>query len=149
MPFSDSYANNFLNFIFSRIDSLTSPDKVYIGLSSTDPEAGSFTELSGGAYGRILLVRKEELEYPDFIGTATNREISNKRQINWTKASSNWPTAVGFGLFTSETGGSPFYYAKLDKPVTVPAESVALFDPGEFKIAFSNTDVKQSEETTE
>lgn len=141
MPFSNEYANNILNFTFGKTNSLSAPQQVYIGLSTNNPEAdnGTFNELSGGNYSRVLLVVRGAT-YPDFIGTATNRAIQNTKQITWNKASAEWAKANGFGLFSVASGGTPFFYGKLEEAVTVPLGAVALFEPAKLKVSFSTTD---------
>ena len=143
MPFSTTYANSVLNLMMGRTASLTGHKMVYLGLCTNDPEAdaGVFNELSGNAYGRVLL-HEYNMDHPDLMNAASARGITNKKQIGFTKASpSAWPTAKGYGLFTAETGGTPFFYAKLREPVDTPAGAVFLFDPGELKIDFQTTDV--------
>lgn len=147
MPFSTTYANNILNWAFGK-KSLSSQDYIYIGLCSNDPEAdsGTFTELSGGAYVRVLIFLYNE-KYPDVIGAASNREIKNVKQVNWPKATANWTQAKGFGLFTQETGGQPFFYGKFATPVTCESGAVMLFDPQSLKISFAATDTQVTETT--
>lgn len=144
MPFNDTYANKILSWTLGKGSAdLAQLSKVYIGMSSNDPEAdgGVFTELSGDTYSRVLIAQAGE-SYPDVIGNAEGREIKNVKQINWTKAKdANWTTAQGFGLFTSETGGSPYFYGKLENPLSVVKGSVALFDPEALKISFPTSDV--------
>lgn len=142
MPFSVAYRNDILNYLFSKTTaSLSAPSQVYIGLSSNDPEAdgGTFTELSGKGYSRVLISQKGAT-YPDLIGQASGGSISNTKQINWTKATGNWTNAQGFGLFSASSGGTPFYYGKLDTLLEVVEGAVALFDPGALKISFASTD---------
>lgn len=144
MPFTDSYANQILNFAFSKVVELPSPRSVYIGLCSNDPEAdgGKINELSDGGYARVLISRRED-EYPDVIGTAAYRSISNQKQINWPKATLDWPEAKGFFLATTEGVGeilTIFFYGKLEEPVTCHAGDVALFDPYTLKISFPVAD---------
>lgn len=142
MPFSTTYANSILNTMMGRTASLSGHDKVFLGLSSNDPEenSGIFTELSGSGYGRVLLHQYNET-YPGLMSAATARGVTNTKQIGFTKATAGWATAKGYGLFTAETGGTPFFYAKLREPVDTPAGAVFLFDPGELKIDFQTTDV--------
>lgn len=142
MPFSTTYANSILNLMMGRTASLNGHTLVFLGLSSNDPEAdnGTFTELSGKGYGRVLLHQYNET-YPALMGTAAARGVTNAKQIGFTKATADWATAKGYGLFTAETGGTPFFYAKLREPVDTPAGAVFLFDPGELKIDFQTTDV--------
>lgn len=144
MPFNDTYANQILNWTLGKSSAnLTQLSSVYIGLSTNDPEAdaGSFTEYSGDTYERVLIAQSGET-YPDVIGTASGRQISNVKQINWTKATIDWTTIKGFGLFTAKTGGSPYFYGKLESDLSVVAGSVALFDPGALKISFPTSDVE-------
>ena len=142
MPFSNDYAHNILNYLFSKTNQLTPPESIYIGLSTTDPTNGSFNEIVGGSngYHRVLICKRGS-GYPDVIGSASNRAISNINQINWTKATADWPEAVGFGLFSSEQGGSPFFYGLIETPVTCAAGSVALLDPNTMKISFPTADI--------
>lgn len=147
MPFNDSYSNNILNYLFGKTSSLTAPTSVYIGLSENDPEAdkGAFNELSGDSYTRVEIVKKVSgSDVHGFINSASNRAISNGKQINWVKSTGGWPKrAKGFGLFTSATGGSPFFYGKLDLTteqeaaggLQVVAGAVALIDPGALEVS--------------
>lgn len=151
MPFSTAYANSFLNYTFAKNTGLTAPNMVYIGLCTNDPEAddGTFNELSGKGYARVLISQKSET-YPNVIGSASARSITNTQQINWTKATADWERVNGFGLFSSETGGTPFFYGKLDLSdeviaeggLLVPSGAVALFDPNTLLISFSDTDTE-------
>ena len=142
MPFSNTYANNILGWLFAK-NSLSNHSKVYIGLCSNDPEAdnGTFTELTGGNYARVL-VSVSGATYPDVIGAAASREIKNVKQITWAKSTADWTTAKGFGLFSTETGGAPYFYGKLKTPVTCASGEVALFDPNSLKISIAATDTE-------
>lgn len=147
MPFSTTYANNILNWALGKSAAMSGHSKVFLGLCSNDPEAdgGTFTELSGNGYSRVLLHQYNET-YPGLIANAANRAITNGKQIGFTKATGGaWATAKGYGLFTAETGGTPFFYAKLKNPVDTPEGAVFLFDPGELKIDFQTTDVDITE----
>ncbi len=148
-PFNDTYANNFLNFMFAKTATLTAPSAIYIGLCENDPVAddGVFEELSGNGYARVLIAQKGET-YPNVIGSASDRAITNQYQINWNKATLDWPSEdpdakiQGFGLFSALTGGTPFYYGKLEEPIRCVAGAVALFDPQTLKISFPDTDAE-------
>lgn len=141
MPYSNTYANNILNYTFGKTATLAAPEYVYIGLCTNDPEAdkGSFTELSGNGYSRILISHRGQT-YPDVINSASDRVVKNAKQINWTKATGDWPEAKGFGLFSAATGGTPFYYGKLSEGVTCEAGAVMLFDPEALQIGIADTD---------
>lgn len=142
MPFNTTTANQLLDWTLGNsMVTLSQNAQVYIGLSTNDPEAdgGSFSELTGDTYERVL-INNGESSYPDVIGSASDRSIENTKQINWTKATSNWTTARGFGLFTTKTGGQPYFYGKLEEDLEVVNGSVALFDPGALKISFPTSD---------
>lgn len=135
MILSDNYANNYLNFLLGNVATLTAPTQVWLGLSSNNPEGedGIFTELAGGNYSRVLVKIRGE-SYPDVLGTASDRSITNVKQITWNKASDAWLNGLGVGFFTAETGGTPFAYGKLDQELVTPAGAVALLEPGAFEI---------------
>lgn len=147
MPFNTTTANNILDWAFGKTE-LSRKNAVYIGLSSTNPEGegGTFTELAYTNYARVLL--RSTTYNPEIISSADEREVSNTLQINWPKT----PDIVhvkGIGLFDSKTYGTPYWYAKVDMTteeesaggIQVPAGAVPLFDPGELKIYFTDTDI--------
>lgn len=149
MPYSKDYANQILNVSLAKQAQLSAPSTVYIGLSTNDPEAddGTFNELGGNGYGRVLICQRGET-YPAVIGSASNRAIASNAQINWSKATLDWPRVKGFGLFSQATGGTPYYYGKLEMTeeekaaggVLCVAGAVMLIDPGTLRIAFTTTD---------
>ena len=157
MPFDTTTANSILAWAMGK-GILATKSKVYIGLSSNDPEAdgGTFNELSGDTYERVLVSQYGEA-YPPFIGNAADRSITNVKQINWTKATKQWPLINGFGYFDTPTGGTPFYYGKLDLTeeqqavggVLVEPGAVFLFDPASMKISFRETDASEAVATSE
>lgn len=151
MPFTNTYANDILNWAFGK-GALSSHSKVYIGLCSNDPEAdnGTINELSGGGYERVLISQLNS-EYPGLMNGATLRSIVNGRQINWTKATTNWDLVNGFFLSTSPAVGEKpniFFYGGLELTeeqkaaggLEVVAGAVALFDPNSLKISFPDAD---------
>ena len=144
MPFDTPTTNMILDWAIGRRQSLPVHDKVFLGLCSNDPEAdgGTFNELSGNGYSRVLIHQYNET-YPGLITASANRVVSNIKQIGFTKATGGaWAQAKGYGLFTTETGGTPFFYTALGKAVDTAEGAVFLFDPGELKIACQTTDVE-------
>lgn len=144
MPFSTTDANAILNWMMGGSAPSIKPD-VYIGLLKNDPEAsnGECEEIPQGfdTYERVLISTGSPNEYPYLMAAASERAIQNKAQINWTKAKSQqWPEVQGIALYTSKTGGTPFYYAKIANPFTVDPGEVALFEAGTFKISMLATD---------
>lgn len=151
MPFNDAFANNILNWALGK-GTLSNMSAIYIGLCTNDPEAdeGSFSELSGNGYSRVLISQYGK-DYPNLIGSASGRVIKNAYQINWTKATADWLRVNGFGLFTTPTGGTPYFYGKLNLSaqdeaaggLLCPGGAVMLFDPQTLKISFPTTDVTE------
>ena len=144
MPFSTTDANAILNWMMGG-STLAVKSDVYMGLLTNDPEAdeGSCTEIAEGfdTYERVLISTGSPDNYPYLMGAASEREIKNKAQINWTKAKDQqWPEVKGIALYTSKTGGTPFYYAKITNPFTVDPGEVALFEAEAFKISMLTTD---------
>lgn len=153
MPFTDVYANRILNFTLAKIERFDAPAFVYIGLCTNNPEetGGTINELSdGGGYSRVMISQRGET-YPDVINSASNREITNGKQINWTKATENWERVNGFFLSSSPTVGETygiFFYGALDLDeatkeeggILVEAGSVCLFDPYALRISFPEVD---------
>ena len=141
MPFSDTYANNILNYLFGG-GSLSAPTQIYLGL-----HRASGAEISGGGYARVL-IRKSGSSYPNVMGSASGRAISNNAQINYNKATTDWGYIGGFGIYTTKTNGEPIFWGDLELTeeekaaggLFVEAGSVALFDANTLKITFSETD---------
>lgn len=148
-PYDDSNSNSLLDWTFGRAK-LAEKSRVYIGLCTNDPVAdgGVFTELTGSGYARVLIGLYGE-SYPGLINAASGRAILNGKQINYTKATADWPAVNGIGLFTTETGGTPYFYGKLELTeeqaaqggVVCPAGAVFLFDPQTLKVSFPASDV--------
>lgn len=143
MPYSIAKRNEFLQLTFPTTGVTNSPEKLYLALCSNDPVAdkGAFTELSGDTYARVLLKRKGET-LPDYLSSISNGKISNEKQIVFNRAKTAWAQANGIGLFTAETGSSPFFYATLKNPVNTAENQIVTFDPGTFIVQFADTDVE-------
>lgn len=151
MAFSTTYANGILNYLFGKTSQLTAPTNVYVGLCTNAPETdgGTFTELTNDWYERTLIVQRgtgsaSSTFYTNLMTTATNREIHNEKQINWFKALDE-VTVKGFGLFSSETGGTPFYYGDFEAPIKCNAGAVFLFSPEMLKVNIGTVDEELTE----
>ena len=146
MPLSNKYANNYLNFLFSKVSTLAAPETVYLGLTTNDPVAdkGVIQELSGDTYARKLVSIKGNTLYPGLISSAANRVIQNVEQIAWTKATKeNWPKARGWILMDAPTGGDLIFYGRLEQPILCEVGAIAEIDPNSLKISFPMSDVSR------
>ena len=144
MPLTTSQKVAILNHYYGGPD-LTRPATLYIGLSSTTPNAagGNFTEpVNGGAfkdgYSRVE-VTNNDTNFP----TATSAEPSvksNGAEIAFAACADNaWPEVTHWGIFVDNTPATdPVDWALLTTPKTVGVGDVAKFAIGELKTQLQN-----------
>lgn len=145
MPFATDHENKILEVLFGQRREWSMGEDVYLALCSNDPRAddGVFNELSGDTYERVWIsvyANSTLSQAINYMSTPEEGSIQNQRQINWNKATVDWGTAQGFGIFSVKTGGEIVFYDRLKEPVEIKANCVALFDPGDFKISFKDPD---------
>lgn len=159
MPHTKKYANAILDWTFGK-KALPAIPQVYIGLLTNNPEekdGETFNELSGGGYSRVLIGQYNNA-YPGLMSDSDERAIANGKQINWTKATLDWPRVNGFIISSSPTVGETanvHYYGALELTeeqkaaggLLVEAGAVALFDPKTLKITFPAKDVSTAAAT--
>lgn len=121
MGYTIEKANSILNADFKNT--------YYIGLSSTVPteSGGNFNEpTSASGYKRAKLT----------TGLASNKQIQTTEYMYFGEALSDWGTMLYFGIFTSQTGGTPHYFGKIDVAggVTVVTGQVGLVRNNNLKI---------------
>ena len=145
MPYSIEKRNQFLNLTFPGQTTITvsQPSKVYLGLCNNDPvtDGGTFAELTCDTYARVLLSRKGQ-DLPDLLSDIADGKIYNVKQITFNRATEAWTQVKGIGIFESEEGGSPTFYATLKTPVDVALNQIFTFDPNTFVVQFADTDVE-------
>ena len=168
MPFTTAICNQILNFYLGRATAtgFAAYNYLYVGLFKNNPEdaRGDYEELEGKGYERVHILSRDNVSYPNYLtvagdedlGDSGNRTVYNKNEIHFKKATDDWDTVYGFGIFgvndqTKAQGNEAvlIYYAKLDgdEGVTVRKDGVALFDPEKLKIRFSDTDKAEDEGT--
>lgn len=125
--FTDRTAQAFLNHLVGKTAVFTLPT-VYVALfTAVGTDAGSgFTEPSGGAYARVSTAAAD---WNSATGSAPS-SISNANPINFTTATANWGSIIGFGLYDASSGGNllawDFFGAFNWLPATVSAASPAV-----------------------
>ena len=117
MPSSNLLANNILQYLFTGGTIIAKPTKVYIGLSTTIPNADgtNITEPSGNAYTRV------EMNCTTAMWDITvNKQLSNKSAVIFPKATANWNTHTNTTadvlyavLFTASTSGTFLSYCQV------------------------------------
>ena len=79
----------------------------YLALFTAAPsETGGGTEVSGGAYARKAVT----------FGNPSSGTMKNSAAIEFATATSNWGTAVAWGLFDAVTGGDLVWYGSISDP---------------------------------
>lgn len=111
-------ANSILKSLFP--DNTT--ESTYIGLSTTEPDenGGNVTEpASDTGYKRMKLT---------VMGTPTDGQIQNEDIIFFPESlGSGWGTITHFCLYSTQTGGVPYYVGALNSAVQVPAGYIPIF----------------------
>lgn len=114
MPFTTSQATSILQ---SVIKSTT-----YIGLSTTTPTAagGNFTEPSSASgYVRAKFGDQD---------ASKSAQIANGAIIFFNESlGAGYGTVTHFGLFSSASGGTPFFIGELDSAMSISAGYVPIF----------------------
>lgn len=111
--FVNSVRKALLDNYFGK-STLTPPDNLYVGLSSTTPAAdgSGFTEPSGGGYARVQTS-------PADWNAATEANpavLDNASAVTFPTATGNWAAGANLthaGLFTAASGGTPVAWGAL------------------------------------
>lgn len=97
----------------------------FLGLGSTIPANGTFTELTGNNYARVGVP-------PSVWGEPSNRQISNVADITFPIAqTAPWLSALSQGLYRANTGGAPDLYGILESGVINSLNGGLFFDAGD------------------
>ena len=116
------------------------PSKVYLGLSSTEPDnnGGNITEPSAASYKRTLISGEDTTEKK--FSSAADGIISNDKEIQCATARETWGVLPYWFLSTSDTKGSTGSNIILSGELTgkiategVAAETIPVFYEGELK----------------
>jgi hypothetical protein len=129
MALTNTAKANLFKMIFGQSSSNTLLGTCYLGLSTTEPatDGSNFTEpASSTGYARSLL-GQSSTPNTYLMGTTTSFTEENTSIIYFPEATSTWGTVTHWGLFTSQSGGTPLFYGELTTPVEVPANYVPLF----------------------
>lgn len=109
---SDYLENALLNATL-RGQAFTSPTAVYAALFTSDPtDAGTGTEVSGGAYTRQAIT----------FGAPLNGTCSNSADVLFPVATAAWGTITHIGIFDAASGGNLLYSAALTTSKTIAAD---------------------------
>ena len=108
---SDELAAKQLSLLLGQSYSLPG-NSVYIGLGSKPAsqlgtgDIGELTTANAPGYARVPL----SAALGTFTAPGVTRKISNLIEIKFQDATSNWELAKSFGIYTTATGGTPWYF---------------------------------------
>lgn len=129
MSAKSNYLENALINAVLRATAFTSPATVYVALFTavTDGEAGTVTEVSGGAYARQSVA----------FAAPSNGSTSNSAEIIFPVATAAWGTITHFGIYDAATLGNLLYYGAL-------TSSKAIATDDQFRFAASALTVSEA-----
>lgn len=125
----------------------------YLALSSTIPNADqtgegftnwNVTEPTGNGYERHLVGNYNLIPDAKPMGSASNGEIKNAKEIHFNVATADWGEMKYACIFNAKTGGNLIAFAELGKtnedgewvasPVNVVTDTVVVIPVGSLKI---------------
>ena len=111
-----------------RNTSYTSPATVYAALFTTDPtDAGSGTEVSGGAYARTAIT----------FGSPSNGVTTNSADVTFPTCTVAWGTVTHMGIYDASTSGNLLYHTPLDASKTVDSGDIFKICSGNLSVTLS------------
>ena len=117
MGASTYLANSVVDHVL-KTASFTQPTNVYASLHSADPGTSGASELSGGAYARVV---------HNSWNAASGGAATNSGAITFPQATADWTQATHFGLWDAATAGNFLGGGALDTPKTVLSGDTAEF----------------------
>jgi len=111
-----------------RNTSYTSPATVYAALFTTDPtDAGSGTEVSGGAYARTSIT----------FGSPSNGVTTNSADVTFPTCTVAWGTVTHMGIYDASTSGNLLYHTPLDASKTVDSGDIFKISSGNLSVTLA------------
>jgi len=123
MSLSNTYETDVLEWLFTGT-TVTRPTAWYLGLFTSDPtDAGTGTEVSGGAYVR---------EAATF--SVTGDTATTTAAVEWPVATADWGTITHVAVHDALTGGNIIAYAALTASKTINTDDVFRVPASELQI---------------
>lgn len=127
-----SKANVILKSLFPN----STTESTYIALSTTEPNenGGNVTEpASDTGYKRMKLT---------VMGEPKDGQIQNEDIIFFPESLGNgWGTITHFALYSTQSGGTPYYVGALNSAVQVPAGYIPIFRANAFIIGLDKEEL--------
>lgn len=124
---SDYLENKLVNLVL-RNEPFTPPSTVYLALYTSDPtDAGTGTEVSGGAYERQVIT----------FGAPNDGMSSNDSEILFPIATANWGTITHIGLLDAKTGGNLLFHGEITTPKTISTNDQLKINIGDISVTLA------------
>ena len=123
-----NYLENALVNATLRATTYTSPTTVYVALFTTDPtDAGSGTEVSGGAYARTAVT----------FAAPSNGVTTNSADVTFPTCTLAWGIVTHIGIYDALTSGNLLYHTPLDASKTVDAADIFKISSGSLSVTLA------------
>lgn len=109
------------------------PASYYLALSKTVPDMNGtgVTEPDGNGYARV------ELSY---FGEPNAGVVENYGGISFPEATGSWGEIGYFAIYDAAEGGNLLMYNQLPSPISVLAQTIVAFGPGDLTLSFVTAD---------
>lgn len=144
---SDALENQLCDALF-RAQSFSAPTALWVALFTATPsDSGGGTEVStsGTGYARVNLAPSltnwagTQAAGSTTVSTGTNGTTSNNVAISFPAPTGNWGSITSFGIFSSQTGGTLYWWGALTVAKTVNnGDASPSFQPGALSIQIDN-----------
>lgn len=132
--------NMFAEIIYDYVQGSNYHD-VYLGVFSLI-SGDNFVEPTDSSYKRSLLsgrlgntVKNWNFTYTRDDGTGKSKLVAtNANEIHLPETTQAWETISSFGIFDSQTGGTPRYWGSLKTSITPAAKTVVVIKEGALSI---------------
>lgn len=107
------------------------PTKIYLGLSSTAPnaEGNNVTEPNGGGYKRIEITGLKEPE---------NGVTKNQNILTFPRTSASWGNVSHYVVYDAQLGGHLLQYGELEEATTIVKNASLIFEPNTITLSVTN-----------
>lgn len=126
MSKASNYLENKLTDHIFRGVTFTAPTGLYVALHSGDPtDLGTGTEISGGAYARVLVTPSTgnwsgtQGATTTAVSSGTGGASSNNATITFPAPTGNWGVCSYFGIWDLAAAGNLVVYGDLGTPKTI------------------------------
>lgn len=118
--FSNYLEDKLLDHVLRNV-SYTSPNTVYVGLYTSNPDEGNTgTEISGGSYAR----------QPLSVTTASGGVVTSSADVTFPQATTSWGTISHIGLLDALTSGNLLMYTALTTSKVIDSGDVLKIATG-------------------